>query len=234
LKDFLSGSAAELIRSVKQAARATPQRAPSAAPCALSAPQATLARGAQHLVAIGCSTGGTQALEQILTAQPRDCPGIVVVQHMPEKFTAAFASRLDTLCAIDVREARSGDRVLTGRALIAPGGLHMRMVRHGGQYLVEVLNGPPVNCHKPSVDVMFHSVAVAAGANAMGVILTGMGDDGARGLRAMHDAGAYTLAQDEASCVVYGMPREALRMGGVDKVVALDQVAAEMALFKGP
>lgn len=237
LKDFLSGSAAELIRSVKQAALASPRQlaraVPAAAPAATlsAAAPAPLLRSSERVVAIGTSTGGTQALEVLLTALPRVCAGIVIVQHMPEKFTAAFAARLNQLCEIEVREARHGDRVSMGLALIAPGGLHMRLARSGAYYLVEVINGPPVNCHRPSVDVLFNSVAQVAGSNALGVIMTGMGDDGARGLRQMHDAGARTLAQDEASCVVYGMPREAVRMGAVDTILPLSQLAAPVSQF---
>jgi len=154
-----------------------------------------------------------------------------VVQHMPEKFTAQFAQRLDGLCQIEVREAQDGDRVRIGRALIAPGGRHMQLVRNGAFYEVKVIDGPPVNRHKPSVDVLFRSVARYAGANALGIIMTGMGDDGARGLRDMLDAGADTVAQDEKSCVVFGMPREAIRLGGADRVVGLDAIAAEITRF---
>ncbi|GAA4014600.1 chemotaxis response regulator protein-glutamate methylesterase [Actimicrobium antarcticum] len=248
LKDFLSESSAELIRSVKQAAQSRPKqfgRAVSAttSPSALAsatltvahvdkpAPLGALARTTDKVIAIGTSTGGTQALEVILTALPRVSVGIVIVQHMPEKFTALFANRLNTLCEIEVREARHGDRVMPGRALIAPGGLHMRLTRSGAYYQVEVLDGPPVNRHKPSVDVLFKSVAQVAGRNALGIIMTGMGDDGARGLRDMHDAGANTIGQDEASCVVYGMPREAVKLEAVDVELPLDRIAAEMIRF---
>ncbi|MEB0136613.1 chemotaxis response regulator protein-glutamate methylesterase [Actimicrobium sp. CCC2.4] len=247
LKDFLSESAAELIRNVKQAALSKPKRivrgaAPSGAAGMGAAspasarndkplPPGALAQTTDKVIAIGTSTGGTQALEAILTALPRVSAGIIVVQHMPEKFTALFANRLNTLCAIEVREARHGDRVMPGRALIAPGGLHMRLTRSGAYYQVEVLDGPPVNRHKPSVDVLFKSVAQVAGRNALGIIMTGMGDDGARGLRDMHDAGAPTIGQDEASCVVYGMPREAVKLGAVDIEMPLDRIAAEMVRF---
>jgi two-component system chemotaxis response regulator CheB len=161
----------------------------------------------------------------LLTALPRTTPGIVIVQHMPEKFTAAMAQRLNNLCEMEVREATDGDRVIPGRVLIAPGGRHMQLQRSGAQYLVSVRDGPLVNRHKPSVDVLFRSVAQHAGANALGVILTGMGDDGARGMREMHDAGARTVAQDEASCVVFGMPREAIRHGGAQQVLPLQEMA---------
>ncbi|MCC5863367.1 MAG: chemotaxis response regulator protein-glutamate methylesterase, partial [Gammaproteobacteria bacterium] len=180
------------------------------------------------VIAIGTSTGGTQALERVLSELPRIVPGIVVVQHMPEKFTASFARRLDGVCEVEVREAVHGDRVLPGRVLIAPGGRHMRVCRSGALYQVEVLDGPPVNRHKPSVDVLFRSVARYAGSNALGIIMTGMGDDGARGLLEMHDQGARTVAQDEASCVVFGMPREAIRMNAVDVVLPLERIAGEI------
>ena len=179
-------------------------------------------------MAIGTSTGGTQALETVLTALPRVCPGIVIVQHMPEKFTAQFAARLNGLCRLEVREAANGDRVLPGRALIAPGGRHMRMVRNGAIYQVEIFDGPPVNRHRPSVDVLFRSVAKVAGANALGIIMTGMGDDGARGLLDMHDRGARTVAQDEDSCVVFGMPKEAIKLGAADRVMPLGSIASEI------
>jgi two-component system chemotaxis response regulator CheB len=182
----------------------------------------------ERVVAIGTSTGGTQALEEVLTALPRVCPGIVIVQHMPEKFTAAFAARLDSLCNIEVREARHNDRVVPGRALIAPGGRHMLLKRSGAQYFVEVVDGPLVNRHRPSVDVMFRSAAKSAGVNALGVIMTGMGDDGAAGLLEMRNAGARTVAQDEETCVVFGMPKEAIKRGGVERTVPLGAVAAEI------
>ena len=238
--DFLKDSSDDLIAAVKSAARANmgavqrsaqaraPVRAPGVTP---AAPRLAMAQTTERLVAIGTSTGGTVALEQLLTALPRVAPGIVIVQHMPEMFTAAFASRLDRLCDISVQEARNGQRVLPGLALIAPGGKHMQLARSGAQYVVEVKDGPPVNRHRPSVDVLFRSVAKYAGRNAMGVIMTGMGDDGARGLKEMHDAGAYTLAQDEASCVVYGMPKEAVKHGGVDRSLPLSALAG--AILRG-
>ena len=150
---------------------------------------------------------------------------------MPEKFTALFAERLNNMCSIEVREARDGDHVSIGRALIAPGGKHMRVVRSGAFFKVAIVDGPPVNRHKPSVDVLFKSVADITGNNALGIILTGMGDDGARGLREMYDADASTIAQDEESCVVFGMPKEAIRHGAVDRIVALDKISAEIQQF---
>jgi two-component system, chemotaxis family, protein-glutamate methylesterase/glutaminase len=177
------------------------------------------------LVAIGTSTGGTQALEAVLINLPADVPGIVIVQHMPEKFTTMFAERLDNLCAVEVREAQSGDQVRPGRVLVAPGGRHMLLKRRGRDYLVEVIDGPLVNRHKPAVDVLFRSVARYAGANALGIIMTGMGDDGALGLLEMHAAGAHTIAQDEASCVVFGMPKEAIALGAADEILPLAQIS---------
>jgi two-component system chemotaxis response regulator CheB len=165
-------------------------------------------------------------LEYVLTRLPRTAPGVIIVQHMPGQFTAAFASRLNGLCEIEVREARNGDRVIAGLALIAPGTDHLLLRRSGAQYRVEVKNGPLVSRHRPSVDVLFRSTAQSAGANAVGIIMTGMGDDGARGLLEMHDAGAFTVAQDEATCIVYGMPKEAVKLGGVDAVIGLPQIPA--------
>jgi two-component system chemotaxis response regulator CheB len=197
--------------------------APTGGPAPTRAPSYGV--GTDRVVAIGTSTGGTNALETVLPALSRNCTGIVIVQHMPEQFTAAFAGRLDRMCAIDVTEAADGDRVLPGRALIAPGGRHTEVVRDGAQYRVRVLDGPPVNRHRPSVDVLFRSVARAAGANALGVIMTGMGDDGARGLLEMRRAGAATVAQDEATCVVYGMPKEAVQLGAVEQQAPLESIA---------
>jgi two-component system chemotaxis response regulator CheB len=178
------------------------------------------------VVAVGASTGGTEALRQLLEALPPDAPGIVIVQHMPEVFTRAFADRLDQTCRIDVKEAQDGDRVRDGCALIAPGNRHTRLVRSGAHYTVEVTDGPLVSRHRPSVDVLFRSVAQAAGPNAIGVILTGMGADGAAGLLEMRCAGAATLAQDEATCVVFGMPKEAIARGAVDEVLPLSRIPA--------
>lgn len=179
-------------------------------------------------MAVGASTGGTEALRELLEHMPPDAPGIAIVQHMPEVFTGAFARRLNSLCRIEVKEAEQGDRVCGGRALIAAGNHHLAVRRSGAQYFVEVLDGPPVSRHRPSVDVLFRSVAQAAGSNAVGVILTGMGDDGARGLVEMCQAGAHTVAQDEASCVVFGMPKEAIAAGAVCEVLPLDRIAASV------
>jgi two-component system chemotaxis response regulator CheB len=183
-----------------------------------------MTRTTERVVAIGTSTGGTQALEHLLSQLPAVSPGIVIVQHMPPMFTAAFAERLNGLCRIEVLEARNNDRVMPGCALIAPGGKHMLLKRSGAQYYVEVKAGPPVNRHCPSVDVLFRSAADAAGSNALGIIMTGMGDDGARGLKEMRNAGARTIAQDEASCVVFGMPKEAIRLHAAERVMSLDDL----------
>ncbi len=240
----LEDAGSDLIRAVKAAAHANVRNLKSStgtAPAAvtpklnadaiLPAANHAMAQTTERIVAIGTSTGGTQALEAVLTALPRVSPGIVIVQHMPEKFTASFAARLDGLCQIEVREAQNGDRVIPGRALIAPGGRHMLLKRNGAQYHVEVIDGPVVNRHRPSVDVLFRSVARFAGRNALGVIMTGMGDDGARGLKEMHDAGATTVAQDEATCVVYGMPKEAVKLGGVDRSAPLQAIPAEIMKY---
>lgn len=238
LKNFLQESALEFIRVVKAAGQARPQRMAAVAAvvqpkftadAVLSPPTAgAMAQTTDKVVAIGASTGGTQALEKVLMALPRTTVGIVIVQHMPEKFTAAFAQRLNSICEVEVLEAKTGDRVIPGRALIAPGGRHMLLRRSGAQYQVEVVDGPPVNRHKPSVDVLFRSVAQCAGKNAVGIIMTGMGDDGAAGMLEMRDKGALTIAQDEASCVVFGMPKEAIKHGGVIKVLPLGSLAGEI------
>ncbi|HEX5745184.1 MAG TPA: chemotaxis response regulator protein-glutamate methylesterase [Archangium sp.] len=222
--EFLRESRARLVRSLRDAARArsrlvrrgTPVKEEPERP-----PPSMLTVTTDRVVAVGASTGGTEALRQLLERMPPDCPGIVIVQHMPEQFTSAFAKRLHQLCRIEVKEAEQGDRVQQGRALIAPGNRHLRVRRTGGHYQVELMDGGRVSGHKPSVDVLFQSVARAAGENAIGVLLTGMGEDGADGLLAMKQAGADTLAQDEASCVVFGMPRAAIQRGAVDEVVSI-------------
>lgn len=186
-----------------------------------SVPSLALKRSTHKVIAMGASTGGTEALKSVLMQLPANIPGIVIVQHMPPRFTTTFANRLNELCQIEVREAKDGDSVLPGTALIAPGNFHMVLKRVGGSYYVEVGTGPLVFHQRPSVDVLFSSVARFAGANAVGLIMTGMGKDGAAGMLEMKKAGAQTVAQDEASCVVFGMPREAIRLGGVDKVASL-------------
>jgi two-component system chemotaxis response regulator CheB len=253
VKDFLQDSSNDIVAAIKSAARANMGAAkrfassatvPSMPPPKLSADAVLAAQTSAHagagmygttdrLIAIGTSTGGTQALEAVLTRLPAVVAGIVVVQHMPEKFTAMFAERLNSLCKIEVREAKNGDRVMPGRALIAPGGRHMMLKRSGAQYYVDVADGPLVNRHKPSVDVLFRSVAQVAGKNALGVIMTGMGDDGARGMKEMHDAGAITVAEDESTCVVFGMPKEAIKLGGVDKIIPLDRIPQEIISYGG-
>ncbi|HEX2833351.1 MAG TPA: chemotaxis response regulator protein-glutamate methylesterase [Thermoanaerobaculia bacterium] len=183
------------------------------------------------IVAVGASTGGTEALREIIESLPADAPGMVVVQHMPEGFTAAFAKRLDMLSAVEVKEAEDGDVVARGRVLIAPGDRHLLLRRNTSGHFVQTLSGPPVSRHRPSVDVLFRSVAQAAGANAIGVLLTGMGDDGAQGLSEMHATGATTIAQDEATSVVFGMPKEAIQRGAVTHVMPLDSIAAAITRF---
>lgn len=231
VKDFLLDAKNLLWQTVRGAAGAHVARRGSSAPSKpLAASPAVdlvaMTATTDSIIVIGTSTGGTQALEQILAKIPRTCPGIAVVQHMPEKFTAAFAKRLDGLCEVDIKEAESGDRLIPGRVLIAPGGHHLEVQRSGAQYIAKVFRGPSVNRHCPSVDVLFRSAARAAGRNAMGIILTGMGDDGARGLLEMRQAGCRTIAQDEASCVVFGMPKEAINLGAAKEVMSLAQIPA--------
>jgi len=191
-------------------------------------PVRALAQTTNQVVAIGASTGGTEALKAVLTRMPVNSPGIVVVQHMPANFTTAFAERLNSLCPMTVREAKNSDSVTQGTVLIAPGNYHMLLRRSGARYYVEVKDGPMVHHQRPAVDVLFKSVAQVAGANAVGVILTGMGADGAAGMLEMKKAGARTIAQDESSCVVFGMPKEAIKLGGADRVLPLDQIAGEL------
>ena len=237
LKAFLEESRHELLQTLKAAARTRPRAQPTQATGPVATKPAAGSAAARHGLAvnkpvlIGSSTGGTQAIEAVLLALPADAPGIAIVQHMPEKFTAMYAQRLNGNCAMEVREARDGDRLERGLVLIAPGGRHMQLRRAGGQFFVVVADGPPVNRHKPSVDVLFRSAADCAGAGALAIILTGMGDDGARGMKALHDGGARTLAQDEATCVVYGMPKEAVKLGAVDVELPLSQVAAAILNF---
>ena len=238
VRQHLESIAGELLAAIREAncAKAAKLSVPSV-PASLQLTDSplhqvkTLTHTTDRVVAIGTSTGGTLALEQVLTCLPASAPGMVIVQHMPEKFTAAFAERLNGLSAIEVREARSGDRVQDGVALIAPGGLHLQLARSGAHYYVDVVDAPPVNRHRPSVDVLFRSAAKSAGPNALGVIMTGMGDDGARGLLAMREAGARTLAQDEASCVVFGMPKEAIKLGAADSICSLSQIPSQILGF---
>jgi two-component system chemotaxis response regulator CheB len=243
VREFLEESAT-LISDAVHAAFKARLRAPRPGPPPVEprhSADAVMRAGLPHaihtttdkVIAVGASTGGTEALREILEALPPDAPGIVIVQHMPEVFTRAFADRLDGLCRVRVKEAADGDRVIPGRALIAPGNRHTLLVRSGALYAVQVKDGPLVSRHRPSVDVLFRSVAQAAGHNAVGVILTGMGDDGAAGLLEMKQAGAATVAQDEASCVVFGMPREAIELGAVDHVVGLGAIAATMLRLSG-
>ncbi len=220
---------AEIVLKVKAAAmaRMQPRRAPAPAPAGVAAPVPRAAgfKGTHAVIAAGASTGGTEALREFLTALPADAPGVVIVQHMPEKFTRSFAERLDQLSKIRVFEAQDGDRILPGHALIAPGNFHMEVVRNGAEYGVRVFTADQVNHHRPSVDVLFHSAARELGANAIGVIMTGMGNDGAQGLLAMRKAGARTIAQDESSCVVFGMPREAIVLGAAERITPLPAIA---------
>jgi two-component system chemotaxis response regulator CheB len=224
----LGEMSAQLIENIKAAAEATVRPAAQITKPVQAKSPLALAATTDKVIAIGASTGGTRAIEEVLTSLPANSPGIVIVQHMPEGFTKAFAERLNSICAIEVREAQDGDSVLRGRALIAAGNFHMLLRRNGARYFVEVKDGPEVSRHRPSVDVLFRSVARYAGKNAVGVILTGMGADGARGLLEMRQAGAVTIGQDEASCVVYGMPREAARLGAVERCVSLEKVAETM------
>jgi two-component system, chemotaxis family, protein-glutamate methylesterase/glutaminase len=218
--------------AVRAAARAKVRpQATEARPAAVAAPVAkkqAMLETTEKVIAIGASTGGTEAILHILRELPADAPGVVIVQHMPERFTTQFAARLDGLCAIRVKEASSGDTVLRGQALIAPGNRHLLLKRSGARYYVDVTDGPLVNRHRPSVDVLFQSTARYAGANAIGIILTGMGDDGARGMVDLRRAGAHTIAQDEASCVVFGMPARAIELGGVEDSLPLERIAGHL------
>lgn len=245
LRDFLEESAKDMLAAIRMAAQARVQhkKAPVAKPhpavkltadALLDAPSGGLVnqRTTEKIIVLGTSTGGTQALEAVLCELPANAPPIAIVQHMPEKFTRSFAERLNSICAIEVREAQDGDRLLPGLALIAPGGRHMLVKRSGGQYLVEVKDGPLVSRHRPSVDVLFRSTAVQAGRNALGVIMTGMGDDGARGLKEMRDAGARTYAQDEESCVVFGMPKEAIKLDAAEQIISLDDIPAMLMTWR--
>lgn len=225
LHSFLEESNEMLIDTIRGAAAARVRRRiarRTATPRAMT----SLIRTTRKVVAVGASTGGTEALREILESLAPDAPGLIIVQHMPEVFTAAFAKRLNETCRIEVKEAADGDRVIEGRALIAPGNRHAEVHRDGAEYRVRLVDGPPVSRHRPSVDVLFRSVARAAGVNGVGVILTGMGNDGADGLLAMRNSGAFTIAQDEATSIVFGMPREAIACGAVQATHPLPRIAA--------
>ena len=241
-KQFFQESAIRLCDAVKAAARADLRRVkakprqdvkvePKLSADAVipqTRPSRAMIKTTEKVIAVGASTGGTEAIRELLMAMPMDSPGIVIVQHMPEHFTSAFASRLNSICQISVKEAADNDTVIRGQALIAPGNRHLLLKRSGARYYVEIKDGPLVSRHRPSVDVLFRSTARYAGKNAVGVIMTGMGDDGAKGMKEMFEAGAVTFAQDEASCVVFGMPQEAIKQDAVHKVLALNRIAAEV------
>ncbi|OZI44987.1 chemotaxis response regulator protein-glutamate methylesterase [Bordetella genomosp. 5] len=235
IRDGLLDYSELIADKIRAASRArlrapTPAAAGTPAPVRLRSPFAS----SEKLVIIGSSTGGTEAIREVLQPLPPDSPAILITQHMPAGFTRSFAQRLDALCAVTVREAVHGERVLPGHVYLAPGGeQHMKLGRSGANYVIELETGDPVNRHRPSVDVLFNSAAVAAGRNAIGVILTGMGKDGAAGMLAMRRAGAHTLAQDEASCVVFGMPREAIAIGAADEVVSLGDMSERILLRVG-
>ncbi len=235
VKNFLYESAILLVDAVRSAAQARLRRRKpvplpveprySADAVLPSRKTPALRVTTDKVVVVGASTGGTEAIQELLAAMPPDAPAMVIVQHMPEIFTAGFARRLNSLCQIEVKEAVHGDRVLQGRALIAPGNRHTLLRRSGGHYIVDVTDGPLVSRHRPSVDVLFRSAAQAAGPNGIGAILTGMGDDGAAGMLEMRDAGAWTIAQDEASCVVFGMPKEAIARGAVEEICPISRLS---------
>lgn len=220
--------ARDLARAIRGAAiaRVEKQVAPSAGVRTAQSPSRIHLQTTDKVIAIGASTGGTKAIETVLLGLPATVPGTVIVQHMPEHFTTTFAARLNEMCPMEVREARDGDHLLPGVVFVAPGNRHMLLQRSGANYVVKIKDGPRVHYQRPSVDVLFLSVAQSAGKNAVGVLLTGMGADGAKGLLAMRESGARTLAQDEESCVVYGMPKEAVRLGAVEKVMPLSGMAA--------
>ncbi len=219
--------ARDLARAIRQAAGANIARI-TPGKSAASPQEVGQLRTTNKILAVGASTGGTNAIETFLSGMPASSPGTVIVQHMPAGFTGSFADRLNSSCAMTVREARDGEPISPGLALVAPGGMHLLVVRSGAAYLARVKAGPPVNHHKPSVDVLFNSVAEGVGPNAMGVILTGMGNDGARGMLAMRQAGARTFAQDEATCVVFGMPKQAIEIGGAEETLSLTEIAPRL------
>jgi len=236
-KKFLEEARIAICDAVKAAALARGKKRPKihvvepklTADAVLPMPNSrAMIQTTEKVVVVGASTGGTEALRILLEALPADVPGIVIVQHMPEHFTAAFAKRLDAICRISVKEAENNDTVLRGRALIAPGNRHLLLKRSGAQYYVEIKDGPLVCRHRPSVDVLFRSAARYAGKNALGIIMTGMGDDGARGMHELKLGGAFNIAQDEKSCVVFGMPNEANKLGAVDRTLSLEEIAPEI------
>ncbi|QEM70155.1 chemotaxis response regulator protein-glutamate methylesterase [Geobacter sp. FeAm09] len=243
-KQFIEESRVRICDTVKAAAMSRPrQLAPRAthtvtpklsADVIMEKPATrAMIQTTEKVVVVGASTGGTEALKSFLEMLPENAPGIVIVQHMPEHFTAAFAKRLDGICRVTVKEAADNDSVVRGRVLIAPGNHHLLLKRSGARYYVEIKDGPLVSRHRPSVDVLFRSAARYAGKNAVGVIMTGMGDDGAHGMKELFDAGAMTLAQDEATCVVYGMPNEAVKQGGVHRTLPLQSIAPEVLRLCG-
>ena len=237
VREGLSPDLMEEIRAKVRAAASAHVRPALVAPAVIAESPLThiLSAGCREgIVTIGASAGGTQAIAEIMAKLPRSTPGIAIVQHMPPKFTASFAERLDHHSNLEVREAKNGDRLMSGVALVAPGGYHMSIMRAGGGYAVRIYEDEPVNRHCPSVDVLFESTAREAGANALGIILTGMGGDGARGLHAMKLAGARTIAQDEKSCVVFGMPEQAIRLGAVSQVVSLERIADAITAWAQP
>ncbi len=244
LREGMEEVAQDLIAKVKAAAMANVKGTGSArrclsplseggqAPVQRREPVPTaMIKTTDTIIAIGSSTGGTEAVKDVLEVLPPNTPPILITQHMPERFTKTWAERLNSLSRLSVKEAEDGDSVLPGHVLVAPGNYHMTLVRSGARYSVKISQGEPVNRHRPSVDVMFDSVAQYAGANTVGVILTGMGGDGAKGMLKMKQAGAYTIAQDEASCVVFGMPKEAIKLGGVDKILPLTEISAAIVSY---
>jgi two-component system chemotaxis response regulator CheB len=241
LKEFFEESRQQICEIIKAAAHANLRKlrvnrvsngvsAKLSADAVLANPagKKSMIQTTEKVVVVGASTGGTEAVREFLEEMPLDCPGIVIVQHMPENFTARFAQRLDQLCRVTVKEAADGDTVLRGQALIAPGNKHLLLQRSGARYFVAVKEGPLVSRHRPSVDVLFRSAATYGGRNVIGVIMTGMGDDGAKGMLEMKQAGALNLAQDEESCIVFGMPAEAIKLGGADRILPLGRLAGEV------
>ncbi len=243
-REFLEESRIRICDAIKAAAQAKVKRRATPTGIPVTEPKysadailpgtkpLSMIKTTENVVAVGASTGGTDALLNFLQEMPPDAPGIVIVQHMPEHFTRSFANRLNDLCRISVKEAENGDAVMRGRALVARGNHHLLLKRSGARYFVEVVDGPLVNRHRPSVDVLFRSTARYAGRNAIGIIMTGMGDDGARGLLEMKEAGAYTVAQDEKSCIVFGMPNEAIKISAASIVLPLDKIASHVYQYE--